>query len=178
MVASVFPPFHQDVQHHCIVPLVEFHLLNEGGPTRRRSLCICASTATPKQLRGLWHAEDGRGNPSRPRSRSPPHTHATNRKRVLQAVCSLFNFSSAPNHRKCLLYSPGDYLKPGEDDISGLKRKMDERLAPPVESKQFDASHGIDNDWEIGDCLAQWWRPNFETFMVRSSFPWDIASWI
>lgn len=25
--------------------------------------------------------------------------------------------------------------------------------------------HGVDNDWEIGDCLAQWWRPNFETFM-------------
>lgn len=64
--------------------------------------------------------------------------------------------------------SPGDYLKPGEDDIDGLKRRLDERLAPPVESKQFNASHGVDNEWEIGDCLAQWWRPNFETFMVRS----------
>ncbi|KAG1743796.1 nucleotide hydrolase-domain-containing protein [Suillus lakei] len=60
---------------------------------------------------------------------------------------------------------PGDYLKPGEDDIDGLKRRLDERLAPPVESKQFNASHGVDNEWEIGDCLAQWWRPNFETFM-------------
>ena len=19
--------------------------------------------------------------------------------------------------------------------------------------------------WQVGDCLAQWWRPNFETFM-------------
>jgi len=64
---------------------------------------------------------------------------------------------------------PGDYLKPGEDDIEGLKRRLDERLAPPVESKQFNASHGVDNEWEIGDCLAQWWRPNFETFMVGSS---------
>ena len=44
---------------------------------------------------------------------------------------------------------------------------MDDRLAPPKGSIQFNASHGIDNDWEIGDCLAQWWRPNFETFMVR-----------
>ncbi|KAG8215733.1 nucleotide hydrolase-domain-containing protein [Butyriboletus roseoflavus] len=60
---------------------------------------------------------------------------------------------------------PGDYLKPGEDDIDGLKRRLDERLAPPSESKQFNASHGVDNEWEIGDCLAQWWRPNFETFM-------------
>ena len=67
-----------------------------------------------------------------------------------------------------LIYpSPGDYLKPGEDELEGLKRRLDERLAPPSDSRQFNASHGIDNDWEIGDCLAQWWRPNFETFMVR-----------
>ena len=62
--------------------------------------------------------------------------------------------------------SPGDYLKPGEDELEGLKRRLDDRLAPPSDSRQFNASHGIDNDWEIGDCLAQWWRPNFETFMV------------
>ena len=61
---------------------------------------------------------------------------------------------------------PGDYLKPGEDEIDGLKRRLDERLAPPSESRQFNSTHGVDNDWEIGDCLAQWWRPNFETFMV------------
>lgn len=62
---------------------------------------------------------------------------------------------------------PGDYLKPGEDEIDGLKRRLDDRLAPPSESRQFNSTHGVDNDWEIGDCLAQWWRPNFETFMVR-----------
>ncbi|KAG5338812.1 hypothetical protein C0989_006081 [Termitomyces sp. Mn162] len=63
---------------------------------------------------------------------------------------------------------PGDYLKPGEDEIDGLKRRLDDRLAPPRDSQQFNQhTHGIDNDWEIGDCLAQWWRPNFETFMVR-----------
>jgi cleavage and polyadenylation specificity factor subunit 5 len=66
--------------------------------------------------------------------------------------------------------SPGDYLKPGEDEMEGLKRRLDERLAPPVDSRQFDATHGVDNEWEIGDCLAQWWRPNFETFMVRFFF--------
>jgi len=60
-------------------------------------------------------------------------------------------------------------LKPGEDDIEGLKRRLDERLAPP--SGQFDDSHGVDNDWEIGDCVSQWYRPNFETFMVRLSPP-------
>jgi len=69
------------------------------------------------------------------------------------------------------LCRPGDYLKPGEDDVEGLKRRLDERLAPPPESKQFNASHGVDNEWEIGDCLAQWWRPNFETFMVSNLMP-------
>jgi hypothetical protein len=69
------------------------------------------------------------------------------------------------------LRRPGDYLKPGEDELEGLKRRLDERLAPPSDSRQFNASHGIDNDWEIGDCLAQWWRPNFETFMVRRVLP-------
>lgn len=48
-----------------------------------------------------------------------------------------------------------------------MKKRLDDRLAPPTDSKQFNASHGVDNEWEIGDCLAQWWRPNFETFMVR-----------
>lgn len=23
----------------------------------------------------------------------------------------------------------------------------------------------MNDEWEIGDTLAQWWRPNFETFM-------------
>jgi hypothetical protein len=64
-------------------------------------------------------------------------------------------------------FRPGDYLKPGEDEIEGLKKRLDDRLAPPSHSQQFDSTHGVDNEWEIGDCLAQWWRPNFETFMVR-----------
>ena len=76
-----------------------------------------------------------------------------------------------PIHPLCILADisrrPGDYLKPGEDEIEGLKKRLDDRLAPPADSRQFNASHGVDNDWEIGDCLAQWWRPNFETFMVR-----------
>ena len=67
-------------------------------------------------------------------------------------------------------HRPGDYLKPGEDEIDGLKRRLDERLAPPPGSQFDQIAHGINNDWEIGDCLAQWWRPNFETFMVSLSF--------
>ena len=66
-------------------------------------------------------------------------------------------------------------MKPGEDESEGLKRRLDERLAPPTDSRQFNASHGVDNEWEIGDCLAQWWRPNFETFMVRVFLFWTLC---
>ena len=73
-----------------------------------------------------------------------------------------------PSQTNNALHSPGDYLKPGEDEIDGLKRRLDERLAPPSLNQFDQVTHGINNDWEIGDCLAQWWRPNFETFMVSN----------
>jgi hypothetical protein len=72
-------------------------------------------------------------------------------------------------------YRPGDYLKPGEEETQGLKNRLDERLAPTAGgSFQFTEQHGIDNDWEIGDCLAQWWRPNFETFMVSPLYALSV----
>lgn len=76
--------------------------------------------------------------------------------------------SVLPSQTNNALRSPGDYLKPGEDEIDGLKRRLDERLAPPSLNQFDQVTHGINNDWEIGDCLAQWWRPNFETFMVSN----------
>jgi cleavage and polyadenylation specificity factor subunit 5 len=57
---------------------------------------------------------------------------------------------------------PGDYLKPEDDEIDGFKMRLNERLAPV--GTQF-SGEGVNEDWEIGDTLAQWWRPNFETFM-------------
>ena len=50
---------------------------------------------------------------------------------------------------------PGDYLKAEDEEISGFKARMNERLGPA----------GSNDDWNISDTLAQWWRPNFETFM-------------
>ncbi|KAH8927557.1 cleavage and polyadenylation specificity factor, 25 kDa subunit [Atractiella rhizophila] len=65
---------------------------------------------------------------------------------------------------------PGDYLPPATSDVEGLKARLNERLGPEEggaggeEGSGFGGGEG-DGDWEIGDCLAQWWRPNFETFM-------------
>lgn len=56
---------------------------------------------------------------------------------------------------------PGDYLKPEDDEIEGFKARLDERLAPVGRIGEGEEPA----DWEIGECLAQWWRPNFETFM-------------
>lgn len=56
---------------------------------------------------------------------------------------------------------PGDYLRPEDDEETGFKARLDERLAPVGRIGEGEEA----GDWEVGDCLAQWWRPNFETFM-------------
>lgn len=50
---------------------------------------------------------------------------------------------------------PGGRLKPGEDEVDGLKRKLTKKLAPMYSNYQLD--------WEVSELLCQWWRPNFET---------------
>ncbi|PUU79503.1 nucleotide hydrolase-domain-containing protein [Tuber borchii] len=57
---------------------------------------------------------------------------------------------------------PGDYLHHHESELEGFKSRLNERLAPV--GSQF-SGEGVNDEWEIGDTLAQWWRPNFETFM-------------
>ncbi|KAM0755728.1 cleavage and polyadenylation specific factor 5 [Meredithblackwellia eburnea MCA 4105] len=74
---------------------------------------------------------------------------------------------------------PGDYLKPSEDDQQGLQRRLSLRLGKATTSRsdattttgapspamEIDDGEGGLEHWEIGDCLAQWWRPNYESFM-------------
>jgi hypothetical protein len=57
---------------------------------------------------------------------------------------------------------PGDYLRADDDEIEGFKARLNERLAPV--GTQF-SGEGVNDEWQVGDTLAQWWRPNFETFM-------------
>ncbi|KAM7472182.1 hypothetical protein LguiA_010365 [Lonicera macranthoides] len=52
---------------------------------------------------------------------------------------------------------PGGRLKPGENEIEGLKRKLSSKLAANSPSLQ--------PNWQVGECVATWWRPNFETIM-------------
>ena len=57
---------------------------------------------------------------------------------------------------------PGDYLPHDAEEISGFKARLNERLAPVGSQFTNDSTEG---EWEIADTLAQWWRPNYETFM-------------
>ncbi|KAK1399544.1 Pre-mRNA cleavage factor Im 25 kDa subunit [Heracleum sosnowskyi] len=52
---------------------------------------------------------------------------------------------------------PGGRVKPGESEIEGLKRKLSSKLSA--------TSAGVQPEWEIGECVGTWWRPNFETVM-------------
>jgi cleavage and polyadenylation specificity factor subunit 5 len=70
---------------------------------------------------------------------------------------------------------PGDYLGPDDDEIEGFRYRLDERLAPTGRiahvnddrngNGDTNGTGSKEGDWEVGECLAQWWRPNFETFM-------------
>lgn len=76
---------------------------------------------------------------------------------------------------------PGDYLRPGEDEIQGLSDRLDEKLMPTDEAPESfgPAGEGREQkmgEWEIGDCLATWWRPGFETFMVRQQYAHNIIT--
>eukprot|EP00245_Coleochaete_scutata_P007184 TRINITY_DN22300_c0_g1_i1.p1 TRINITY_DN22300_c0_g1~~TRINITY_DN22300_c0_g1_i1.p1 ORF type:complete len:201 (+),score=49.47 TRINITY_DN22300_c0_g1_i1:205-807(+) len=52
---------------------------------------------------------------------------------------------------------PGGKLKPGESEVEGLKRKLTSKLGLTANGQQ--------PEWEIGDCTAVWWRPNFEQLL-------------
>ncbi|KAI9074310.1 hypothetical protein K1719_043733 [Acacia pycnantha] len=46
---------------------------------------------------------------------------------------------------------------PGESDIDGLKRKLARKL--------YVGENGDGAEWEVGECLGMWWRPDFETLL-------------
>ncbi|GAA5922407.1 cleavage and polyadenylation specificity factor subunit 5 [Sporobolomyces koalae] len=80
---------------------------------------------------------------------------------------------------------PGDYLKPGEGDIDGLKQRMQKRLGPEgAEDSMLKSEWGNSNDngWEIADSIGQFYRPNFESFMypyipAHISKPKEVKTW-
>ncbi|KAK9665519.1 hypothetical protein RND81_14G117400 [Saponaria officinalis] len=52
---------------------------------------------------------------------------------------------------------PGGKLRPGENEIEGLQRKLSTTLAP--NDPQFHPN------WQIRECLSIWWRPNFDSVL-------------
>ncbi|GJN91611.1 hypothetical protein Rhopal_004634-T1 [Rhodotorula paludigena] len=86
---------------------------------------------------------------------------------------------------------PGDYLKPHEGDIEGLQARMHARVGP--EDPAIKSENGGDSemngggsytaqDWEVGDVVGQFWRPNFESFMypyvpAHITKPKEVKTW-
>lgn len=56
---------------------------------------------------------------------------------------------------------PGDYIPHDADEIEGFKTRLNDRLAPTGSLKE----QSTENDWTVHSTLAQWYRPNYETFM-------------
>ena len=52
---------------------------------------------------------------------------------------------------------PGGKIKVGEDNLLGLKRKLIKKLAP--------VQRDLIPDFEIGELVATWWRPNFDQYL-------------
>lgn len=61
--------------------------------------------------------------------------------------------------RNSIFKLPGGRLRPGESDIDGLKRKLSSKLS--INS----AGDGTTTDWEVGECLGMWWKPDFESLL-------------
>ncbi|SCV68551.1 BQ2448_672 [Microbotryum intermedium] len=94
-----------------------------------------------------------------------------------KACCSFTNMGSHPHVlllqvANAYFKLPGDYLKPDEPDKPGLGVRLDMRLGPKARDGQPDDS--VEKKqmtyWEVHDLLAQWWRPNYEQFMVKSMY--------
>eukprot|EP01025_Chloroclados_australasicus_P045105 TRINITY_DN4919_c1_g1_i1.p1 TRINITY_DN4919_c1_g1~~TRINITY_DN4919_c1_g1_i1.p1 ORF type:complete len:274 (-),score=26.30 TRINITY_DN4919_c1_g1_i1:285-1016(-) len=52
---------------------------------------------------------------------------------------------------------PGGRLRPGEDELEGMKRKLNNNLGPLSEEHKID--------WQVGQCIGVYYRPNFDTIM-------------
>ena len=55
---------------------------------------------------------------------------------------------------------PGNQLRPGEDEVEGMKSRLNHQLGPPP-------GMGENPQWEVGELAAVWWRPKAENYLVR-----------
>ncbi|RKP16921.1 hypothetical protein ROZALSC1DRAFT_31220 [Rozella allomycis CSF55] len=67
----------------------------------------------------------------------------------------------AHEHNHPLIFTPGGFLKIGEDEVEGLKRILNDLLAPVNETIE----------WEIGEVISHWWRPHFTMDMYPYPLP-------
>ncbi|KAI3443601.1 hypothetical protein Pfo_000266 [Paulownia fortunei] len=59
--------------------------------------------------------------------------------------------------RNSIFKLPGGRLRPGESDADCLKRKLSSKLSV--------GEDGRGPEWQVGECLGIWWRPDFEALL-------------
>ncbi|XP_027338845.1 pre-mRNA cleavage factor Im 25 kDa subunit 1 [Abrus precatorius] len=59
--------------------------------------------------------------------------------------------------RNSIYKLPGGRLRPDESDTDGLRRKLVRKLSVN--------ENGDGSEWEVGECLGMWWRPDFEALL-------------
>ncbi|XP_066331438.1 pre-mRNA cleavage factor Im 25 kDa subunit 1-like [Miscanthus floridulus] len=53
---------------------------------------------------------------------------------------------------------PGGRLRPGEEEVQGLKRKLSSKLSFVDDDQAIEE----EDEWQIGECIGMWWRSEFE----------------
>ncbi|GAA5976846.1 hypothetical protein JCM11641_000888 [Rhodosporidiobolus odoratus] len=78
---------------------------------------------------------------------------------------------------------PGSYLKAHETEEEGLKERLHIALGPENKDGEvlMDGTSTAEG-WQISDSVAQFWRPNFESFMypyvpAHISKPKEVKTW-
>ena len=161
----------QSTETHPPLPSQQLHIRHKREPARRRSLRTCAAQEIRRALCSIWNAEDMWRHSGLPWAQPSSYSDAADCQCILQTVCcpsasvllcyTMLKISEADAF--CYYFCrPGDYLQAEDDEIDGFKHRLNERLAPVGSQFSGDA---VNDEWQIGDTLAQWWRPNFETFM-------------
>ncbi|KAI3843784.1 hypothetical protein MKX03_017981 [Papaver bracteatum] len=95
--------------------------------------------------------------------------YSTNGMRVCMEAVMLVELFKQPHFlvlqmRNSYFKLPGGRLRP---EIEGLKRKLSNKLSYN--------GNGVDDNWEVGECLGTWWRPDFETSLCPF-FPTHVKS--
>mmetsp|Transcript_3607 Transcript_3607/g.6130 ORF Transcript_3607/g.6130 Transcript_3607/m.6130 type:complete len:202 (-) Transcript_3607:102-707(-) len=128
---------HDHLRHQTVYPITNFKFGQKSAKVEKDT----SVSARMSRMRNKYETEGPRRSVE---AVLVVHQHNHPHILLLQAGNSYFKL-------------PGGRLRPGEEELEGLKRKLERNLSPENDTLKVD--------WEIGDCVGSFYRPNFETLM-------------